>query len=213
MAILGELFFPFPWHRQIWKRPELSRSPMDSSQSATENSIRYGREEKRKEKRENKRRIRGKKEEDVNAEKERDGRALWRWRRATTTVRIFHAPPFHNSTLGFGMLAYKFASAALFFFSPPTPLFLSVQSFFFFPPLSHRFANFYNLPAADTARAITFERISRNVNTRAQRVFLYVQIKGRFFFAAFSSFTFLSPFANPPLKIPYFLTRPRIKET
>lgn len=37
-------------------------------------------------------------------------------------------------------------------------------------PRSRRFANFYNLPAADTTRAITFERISRNgeMNTRAK---------------------------------------------
>lgn len=56
--------------------------------------------------------------------------------------------------------AYKF-SAAIFF-----SLFLSSHLL----PRSRRFANFYNLPAADTARAITFERISRNgeMNTRAK---------------------------------------------
>lgn len=58
------------------------------------------------------------------------------------------------------MPAYKF-SAAIFF-----SLFLSSHLL----PRSRRFANFYNLPAADTARAITFERISRNgeMNTRAK---------------------------------------------
>lgn len=153
------------------------------------------RKKKKKEKRErerDKRRIRKKRRRCLE-EKEGDGRALRRWRRVATTVRIFH-----NSTLGFGMLAYKFASAVHFFFS--SPLFLS-----FFSPRSRRFANFYNLPAADTARAITFERISRNGEyTRAS--FFTCKLKIDFFA------TFPLSLSSPQLKIPYFLTRLRIKE-
>lgn len=82
---------------------------------------------KRKEKRENKRRIRGKKKK-MSMRRKRE-MVLWRWRRVTTTVRIFH-----NSTLGFGMLAYKFASAAHFFFSP-LHFSLSLRAILlFFPP-------------------------------------------------------------------------------
>lgn len=191
MAILGELFFPIPWHRQIWKWRELSRRARFPDGSAAQNSRRYG-QEKKKEKREregerNKRRIR--KRRRCLAEKERDDRALWRWRRVTipeyfTIPRSVSVCQPINSPL-----------LPIFSFSP-LPSSLALSSFREF---LHSVGRWYR--AGNNFRA----------NQSKRCVFLYVQIKGRFF-PRVSSFTFLSPFANPPLKIPYFSTWSRIKE-
>lgn len=191
IAILGELFFPIPWHRQIWKWRELSRRARFPDGSAAQNSRRYG-QEKKKEKREregerNKRRIR--KRRRCLAEKERDDRALWRWRRVTipeyfTIPRSVSVCQPINSPL-----------LPIFSFSP-LPSSLALSSFREF---LHSVGRWYR--AGNNFRA----------NQSKRCVFLYVQIKGRFF-PRVSSFTFLSPFANPPLKIPYFSTWSRIKE-
>lgn len=146
MAILGELFFPIPWHRQIWKWRELSRRARSRMEAQHKTRYAMGKKKKKEKRKRNKRRIRKRR----RVSRERDDRAFWRWR--------YNNRIFHNSTLDFGMPAYKFCH----FFS----LFLSSHLL----PRSRRFANFYNLSAADTARAITFERISRNgeMNTRAK---------------------------------------------
>ena len=60
---------------------------------------------------------------------------------------------FHNSTLGFCILAYEFPVATQFFPS----LFLFSLSLFVHLVLR----KFYNPPATDTVRVITFERMSR----------------------------------------------------
>ena len=149
----------------------------------------WARKEERKEREgeRNKRRIR--KRRRCLAEKERDDRALWRWRRVTTP-EYFTIPrsvsvcqPINSPLL------------PIFSFSP-LPSSLALSSFREF---LHSVGRWYR--AGNNFRA----------NQSKRCVFLYVQIKGRFF-PRVSSFTFLSPFANPPLKIPYFSTWSRIKE-
>lgn len=104
MAILGELFFPIPWHRQIWKWRELSRRARSRMEAQHKTRYAMGKKKKKEKRKRNKRRIRKRR----RVSRERDDRAFWRWR--------YNNRIFHNSTLDFGQ---PINSAIFFlFFSP-----------------------------------------------------------------------------------------------
>lgn len=147
MAILGELFFPIPWHRQIWKWRELSRRARSRMEAQHKTRYAMGKKKKKEERKRNKRRIR--KRRRCFAKE-----MIEHFDDDVTTTEYFTIPR--------SISVCQPINSLLPFFS----LFLSSHLL----PRSRRFANFYNLPAADTARAITFERISRNgeMNTRAK---------------------------------------------
>lgn len=58
MAILGELFFPIPWHRQIWKWRELSRRARSRMEAQHKTRYAMGKKKKKEKRKRNKRRIR-----------------------------------------------------------------------------------------------------------------------------------------------------------
>lgn len=58
MAILGELFFPIPWHRQIWKWRELSRRTRSRMEAQHKTRYAMGKKKKKEKRKRNKRRIR-----------------------------------------------------------------------------------------------------------------------------------------------------------
>lgn len=58
MAILGELFFPIPWHRQIWKWRELLRRARSRMEAQHKTRYAMGKKKKKEKRKRNKRRIR-----------------------------------------------------------------------------------------------------------------------------------------------------------
>lgn len=84
MAILGELFFPIPWHRQIWKWRELSRRARSRMEAQHKTRYAMGKK-KKKEKREREIKRELGKGEDVS-------RKRWSSILTMTTIEYFTIP-------------------------------------------------------------------------------------------------------------------------
>lgn len=191
MAILGELFFPIPWHRQIWKWRELSRRARSRMEAQHKTRYAMGKKKKKEERKRNKRRIR-KRRRCLAKE------MIEHFDDDVTTTEYFTIPRSISVCQPINSLLPFFFSFSLL--SSPPPL----SSFREFLQSAGRWYR-----AGNNFRANQSKRWNEYPRERTPASFSTCKLK---IFRRVSSFTFLSPFANPPLKIPYFLTRPRIKE-
>lgn len=191
MAILGELFFPIPWHRQIWKWRELSRRARSRMEAQHKTRYAMGKKKKKEERKRNKRRIR-KRRRCLAKE------MIEHFDDDVTTTEYFTIPRSISVCQPINSLLPFFFSFSLL--SSPPPL----SSFREFLQSAGRWYR-----AGNNFRANQSKRWNEYPRERTPASFSTCKLK---IFRRVSSFTFLSPFANPPLKIPYFLTRQRIKE-
>lgn len=191
MAILGELFFPIPWHRQIWKWRELSRRARSRMEAQHKTRYAMGKKKKKEKRKRNKRRIR-KRRRCLAKE------MIEHFDDDVTTTEYFTIPRSISVCQPINLCCHFFFSFSLL--SSPPPL----SSFREFLQSAGRWYR-----AGNNFRANQSKRWNEYPRERTPASFSTCKLK---IFRRVSSFTSLSPFANPPLKIPYFLTRPRIKE-